>query len=482
MTRILFNSLFFIWSISLHSQATIMETISIWGNNDLLKQAQVGIAVHDIEEGYLIAGFNQDKLFVPASSLKLLTSLITLNKLGQEFKYKTRLAYDGQIIDSILIGNIYIIGAGDPSLGTKRYASKPNYQELSSLIAYRVQQLGIKKIEGDIVSDASIFDSYPICPSWQWNDLGSGYASGTWGINVNENEYDIWYNTNKPEGEFADITSIIPNIKDLELSNEVFISNTDSEDNSYIYGGPFSYQKRIVGSLPHTKNAYRIKGSIPDPPKALAQNILYELKLRNIAANNAISHMYKRRNDANLVQVDSFYSLPLIDLVRQANYHSINMYCESFLKTLGYVKGSRGSGSEGINQIKNYLLERGIDYSGINMEDGSGLSARNLISPFLLSRFLSSYAKENGSEFTTSLLPEVGNEGTVRRLLKNGNAKGKVWMKSGTMSKIMSYTGIMKLPSNRWISFSIIVNSYTSKPSEMRKLMENVIENIYNSH
>lgn len=476
-----FSFLLLLYVYGLYGQVNTSELLANWAGSDALKQAHVGVAIHDVEEGYLIAGYNQDKMFVPASSLKLLTSLVTLHKLGQDFKYCTKLSYEGKIVDSVLQGNVYVIGAGDPSLGTKRFASKPNYQELTNLIVYKIQSLGIKKIEGDVIADASIFDSYPIAPSWQWNDLGSAYSAGSWGINVNENEYDLWFNASKPVGEIADIASIVPYIKDLELSNEVFISNQDTEDNSYIYGDPFSNQKRVVGSIPQTNYAYRIKGSIPDPPKALAQNIVYELRQKNIDVNNAVAHMYKRRVDSNLTAIDSFYSPPLLELVKQANYHSINMYCESFLKTLGYTKGNRGAGSEGISQIKNYLTDRAIDFSGLNMEDGSGLSARSQISPFMMSRFLSSYTKENGIPYTTSLIPEAGNEGTVRRLLKNSNAKGKVWMKSGTMSRIMSYTGIMQSNSGRWITFSIMVNGYTTKSYEMRKLMENIIDSIYNN-
>jgi serine-type D-Ala-D-Ala carboxypeptidase/endopeptidase (penicillin-binding protein 4) len=465
--------------IQVNGQNATQDLISTWVNNDALRQAHVGIAIHDADQGYQIAGYNSDKLFIPASSLKVLTSLVSLHSFGQEFKYITKLAYEGQIVDSVLYGNVYIIGSGDPSFASKRFSEKATYNEISSLFAYKIKNLGVKKIEGDIIADGSIFDSYPISPSWQWNDIGSGYGSGSWGLNINENEYEIWFNSNKPTGEMTDLMSMVPVIKDLELTNEVFIEHEDGDDNSYIYGDPFSYKKRIVGSIPQRKNPFRIKGSIPDPQKAFAQNLLFELNQRNVEVRNATAHIYKKRNDAALIQIDSFVSVPFIELVRQANYHSLNMYCESFLKTLGYKKGNRGSAIEGINQIKNYLTNRSIDFSGLNMEDGSGLSARNLISPNLLSRFLSSYAKENGFELTASLLPEVGSEGTVRRLLKNSPSKGRIWMKSGSMNQVLTYTGIMKAKSGKWITFSLIANAYTIKASEMRNLMENIIEGIY---
>ena len=84
------------------------------------------------------------------------------------------------------------------------------------------------------------FDSFPIAPSWQWNDLGSNYACGAWGININENEYDIWYNTRHELGDTAELLTITPDIPSLTLSNEVIIDEENTGDNSYIFEDPMT--------------------------------------------------------------------------------------------------------------------------------------------------------------------------------------------------------------------------------------------------
>lgn len=471
----IFYWLFSCWAAIAQSPSEIINT---WADGEPWKHAHVGIALHEVSSGNLVAGYNHDKCLVPASSLKVLSSFITLDLLGKDFSYKTLLAYDGLIADSILRGNIFLIGSGDPSLGSRRYADKLNFSELPSYLALQIAKAGIKKIEGKVICDESCFDSFPIAPSWQWNDLGSNFACGAWGINVNENEYDLWFNTQFSIGDTAALLTISPDIPNLLLSNEVVIDEENTGDNTYIFGGPYDYNKRIVGTLPKDREAFRIKGSIPDPPKLLAQSLLHQLKHLGIeAADFAVVSRPGTRPD--LVGIDTLESMPLADLVRSANFHSINLYCESFLKTLGAKFGSRGAGSEGITVIKNYLSAQGMDITPLHMEDGSGLSARNYISPNILSSFLAKFAQKQSPEFTVSFLPQAGAQGTVRRMLRNSDALGHVWMKSGSMNKIISYTGMLRTQKGSWYSFSIMINAFQMPGLAARKSIEELLSQLY---
>jgi serine-type D-Ala-D-Ala carboxypeptidase/endopeptidase (penicillin-binding protein 4) len=465
--------------LNLSAQTGLEEYVQQWANDPKFKRAQVGVAIHDVNDRNIISGYNSEKLIIPASSLKLFTTLITLQRLGKEYKYDTKLAYDGIIVDSILKGNIYIIGNGDPTLGSQRFAGKPTFLELVSSISYKIKSSGIKKIEGNIICDESIFNSDPIAPSWQWDDLGSYYAAGTWGINVNENEYNIWYNTAKPVGEIAEILSVTPNVKNLNLLSSVVTAHSNTDDESIIYGAPNTFTKNIKGTLPQQNSAFKIKGSIPNPPLLLAESVVDELMKMGISSLGSHIHKYKQYQDDGLNMIHTYASVPLVDIVRQANHHSINQYCDALLKTLAYKKRSVGSYEGGVEEILSYLRERGIDTEGLYMEDGSGLSARNLVSPSTLSSFLAGYISENGFETTIDVLPEAGSQGTVRRLLRNSEAKGKVWMKSGSMNKVMSYTGVVQGASGRRMTFSIIVNNYTLRPLEIRNHIESLIDYIY---
>jgi D-alanyl-D-alanine carboxypeptidase/D-alanyl-D-alanine-endopeptidase (penicillin-binding protein 4) len=144
----------------------------------------------DIESKKILASHRPDKVLVPASSLKLLTTLTGIKILGSEFKFKTGLYYSGSIDDQgVLNGDLIIVGGGDPTLGSSSYDGYPNFNALLASIVNAVKNQNINCINGLVIVDESVFDSYPIAPTWQWNDLGNYYASGAWGINVNENQY-----------------------------------------------------------------------------------------------------------------------------------------------------------------------------------------------------------------------------------------------------------------------------------------------------
>lgn len=129
--------------------------------------------------------------------------------------------------------------------------------------------------------------------------------------------------------------------------------------------------------------------------------------------------------------------------------------------------------------IEKSLAEKGFDITPIHLEDGSGLSARNYVSPAILSGFLAQFVLINSPSTTTYLLPEAGSEGTVRRLLKNSPAKGHVWMKSGSLNKIMSYTGLIEAKNKEWYTFSVMVNGYTQSSSQARQAIEKLISDLY---
>ncbi|NNE27675.1 MAG: D-alanyl-D-alanine carboxypeptidase/D-alanyl-D-alanine-endopeptidase, partial [Saprospiraceae bacterium] len=155
-----------------------------------LVNANISISVNDAEDGTLIVGYRPHKVLVPASSLKLLTTLTALKILGEDFKFESLLQYSGEIkADGTLVGDLYFVGSGDPSFGSDRLKGCDSFEQALNKIVDFIKQAGITCIKGEIIIDESIFDSYPVAPSWQWNDLGNYYASGAWGINVNENLY-----------------------------------------------------------------------------------------------------------------------------------------------------------------------------------------------------------------------------------------------------------------------------------------------------
>lgn len=454
-----------------------------WRSHKVLKHANIGIAVHDISTQDLTYGYNEGLSLTPASSLKLLTTLVALQELGDDFTYTTKLAYDGKIDrDGTLQGNLFIIGSGDPTLGSSRVPGTLAYTDLIKYIHKSIVDYGITCIDGMIIADESVFDSYPIAPSWQWNDLGNYYAGGAWGLNVNENEYSIYFDSNYKVGSLSKLLYTDPKVPDLVLENEVTVDSANTGDNAYVFGGPYDFKKRIVGTIPQSKKKFKIKGSIPDPPKFLARKIHQYLDVKGIKSSGYHVKMKARSMYKEQEVFTTIRSKNIKEIVKYANYFSINGYCESLLKTVGLVKKKKGSGGYGIRAIYEYLAKHKIDATALHLEDGSGLSARNMTSPEILSKFVAKYTKDNGIDIVKQVIPKAGASGTVRSLLNGRKAQGNVWVKSGSMERILSYSGICKAKSGKWVSFSLIINGYTGEYRDAKSRAEQMIDNIYKSN
>ncbi len=462
----------------LSAQNSLKSKLFAHAGHPYFKHANLSVSVVELKTGKQVAGFNENKVLIPASSLKVITTMSTLDILGDDFKFETELAYDGKIApDGTLDGNIYIIGSGDPTLGTYKFDSIPDYKKLMDRWVKAIRRAGITCIDGDIVADESVYNSYPISPSWQWNDLGNYYAAGAWGLNINENQYLIAFNNKGTVGSRAKLKYADPKIPNLQLSNEVMIDSAGTGDNAYIFGGPYNFYKRIVGTIPKGSGTFIIKGSIPDPPLYVAQLLQNSLAKKNIKSQKARADFKDSRKRKK--SLDKVYSPRLRDIVKRANAESNNLYCESILKKLGAEKGTEGQSTIGMYILKKYLRKMKVKTSSLHMEDGSGLSARNNVSSLFFANFLQKYADKNGLEQTIKLLPRGGASGTLAGMFKGSPARGRVFAKSGSMSRVLSYTGFIKNKRNKWVSFSVIVNGFEEKHSTIRKKLEQIMTDIY---
>ncbi len=445
-----------------------------------LSHTSVSITVLDLESGEMLASVRPKKSLTPASSLKVITSLTALDVLGEEYQYSTKVGYEGSLdVDGTLKGDLIIYGSGDPTLGSTKFPGHPNFEQVLDEIIGAVKKAGISCIEGNIIADESIFNSFPISPSWQWNDLGNYYASGAWGININENQYTIYFDGRTVVGRRPRLKSYYPAVPDLSFSNELAVDSAGTGDNAYIFGGPYNYTKRIVGTIPAGEGVFSIKGSIPDPPYFLAYHVFKELERSKIAAEGFKVNFDLSKKIPERTIIHEFRSPALADIVKRNNLESNNLYSEALLKTLGLKVRRTGSGQLGISAIKRYLRKLDVDYGGLNMEDGSGLSARNYVTSYTLAEFLRKYALKNGIDQATLYLPRGGVSGTIRSMFAKSEASGKIWAKSGSMKDIMSYTGYVKAKSGQWRSFSIMFNAYNVHNKTIRTKMEKLMKEIY---
>lgn len=465
-----------------YAQSRLQAAVDAFANDPQFAQGSVSVTVLDQNTGKLLAAHQSQTVLTPASTLKLMTTATALEVLGDDFQFVTKLEYDGAIDASgTLNGNLYIKGSGDPTLGSHHFAKAENLQTVLEKWVQAVKTHGIKKINGKIVGDGSCFTG-PICaPGWPWEDLGNYYGSGAWGLNLQENLYFLHLQQKTKLGAQPDILKTVPEIPNLLLLNEMTSAEKGSGDQAYIFGGPYSYTRFVRGTIPVGSGVFKVKGSIPDPGFFAAHELMLALARQGVACEGQATSQFElnRMGKATKEQRQSFfeYASPrLIDIVKEANLKSVNIYCEALLKVMGWKEKGEGSLTAGVAVIKDRLNAKGIEMEGSFLEDGSGLSPRNKVSSSQLAQFLYQVSQDEehfGSFFKS--LAIGGKTGTLRYLFKGTLGEGRVNGKSGGMNKVRSYTGYAKTVGGKKRIFAIIANNYTGKSGSVRRKMERLM-------
>ena len=162
-----------------------------------LAPANIGIVVSNLRDKSILFEHNSEKLFHPASTMKLYTSALALEKLGLNYTFATRMAKDSACVSGdTLRSNIYLIGGGDPVF------SLADLAELTD----KLQRSGVKYIAGDVVCDASFLDDQPVGDGWMWDDAGAWYSAPLSALSINENCIDVIVRPGEEIGTPAQVT------------------------------------------------------------------------------------------------------------------------------------------------------------------------------------------------------------------------------------------------------------------------------------
>ena len=210
------------------------------------RYASVSLTVLDAKTGEQVFAVNPNMGLATASTLKTVTSITAFNVLGKDFQYQTQLGYSGSIsADGTLNGDVIIKGAGDPTLGSWRYDSAKESNVLTLMVG-AIQKAGIKKINGRIIGDDSIFGTQSIPDGWIWQDVGNYYGAGTSGLCWRENQFDVKLKTGEVNTPI-NILNETPAVPYLDFKSELLNAPAGTGDDAYAYlpiNGKTMYFKR----------------------------------------------------------------------------------------------------------------------------------------------------------------------------------------------------------------------------------------------
>ena len=462
---LLFTALIFTSLSTLNAQSITQKLESATKHllsDEQMKNGSLGFYVADAATGQKIYSYNGEIGLSPASSQKIFTAIASYDLLGRDYRFKTVVGYNGFVEGGVLKGDLIIKGYGDPTLGSWRYeGSKPN--DIRMKLLKILKSNDIRAIDGNVLIDDGVYALQPTPGGWPWNDMGNYYGAPCWGVNWLENQYDITFKPGNKIGSETSVVKISEEIPNVTIINQTLTAERNSGDQSSLLLPPYGKVGIVTGTIPIGKNT-TASGSLPNPPLLLANQIKKWLEADTIYTTGSFTAsnqwVLQKKDYPQLNKVlDTIYSPPIDDIIYYFLQKSINLYGESFAKAIGWEKKQRGETAAGVELIRSFWEERGINRNALKMIDGSGLSPQNYDAAASEVTALLYAAKQSWFDGFYKALPTF-----------NGTK-----MKSGTIAMCKAYTGYQKSSNGKTYVFSILINNYNGSHDAIVKKMYEVL-------
>lgn len=411
-----------------------------------LEGAAIGLCVLDAN-GVMQAAVNADTAFIPASSLKTLTTATALEVLGPEFRFETRLLARAEPRDGVLEGDLVLRGGGDPLLSLGDLARW----------AAELRRQGLRRITGRVLGDGSLITGSLFDDHWSWGDIGNGYGSPVAGLNLEHNRYTAVFTPGAAVGQPAQLLEIAPVVPGIRWINQVGTGPPGSGDGVMIHGGERTPHVHLRGTVPSDRPQFRVSGAVTDPETFAAHHLCAALVAAGIEVGGVATAAATPLGDDTPVLL-RHPSPPLSELVASIHATSDNHETECLFRQLGL---SRGQAPEKV--ILEHWLGRGLKFRGLRLEDGCGLARANCIRP----RDLAALQR----------LAACGPQGGVYRNSMVALRDGVVFAKGGAMSGVRSLTGLARSASGETFYFALLIN-HAANSSNATALREAVLDEI----
>ena len=465
MKKLYLSILLSIAAIGIHAQPLAQRLDSLLFNDPMLKTSEVGISVFNLTTGKQLFQYQDEKLYRPASTEKVVTSVSALATLGTDYTMNTRLQYTGKVENDTLKGNFYLVGGFDPEFMD---------EDLDSLVDI-IANSGIRYIADTLAADVSMMDSVYWGNGWSWDDVPDSFQPYMSPLMLNRGCVDV---------------TVVPSEKDsLPLVECVPASDYYQVDNDGVSHNPQAGNLRITRNWLYNGNQIHVTGNVSKKTTRTLSvytskdfffhTFINRLKAKGIEAKTIAFADCPESDSLTIVTPLFTLERPIAEVLKQMMKESDNLCAESMFyhMAMNHAQRKRVSDNDGSDAINHFIKEKlGLNPDYYNIVDGSGVSLYNYISPRLLLEYLK-YAYYHADIFQPfyEALPIAGVDGTLEHRMKKGKAYRNVHAKTGTVTGVSSLAGYAKAPNGHQLAFSII-NQNVMKSRQARAFQDKVCE------
>lgn len=434
-------------------------------SSSCLRKKDYGIKIYSLDRGESLYELRADKLFIPASNLKILTTAVALQILGPNYRFPTELYTDGTLKNGVLDGNLYIKGYGDPKFVT----------EQMWLLVNELKNVPVRKITGNIIGDDSFFDDRKRVKTWIKNPGAQAYEAPLGALSFNFNTVQAYVTPGIKAGSKPEII-IEPDIDYITLDNQaktlkpgkrgrLIVNRLDRNgfDEITVSGGIRLNQARAKYFL-----------NITDPTQYTLSTLKTYLGHAGIQFRGKTE---RGRVPETAMELLTHESEPLALALQGLNKFSNNFVAEQILKTIGAEKyGPPGTTLKGLKAFEEYLMELGYRQDQYKVVDGSGLSRQNRLSPQMIIDILR-YVKSDMGVYPelVSALGVMGVDGNVKNRMRGAKSPERARVKTGTLNFVSSLSGYFQSRDGETFAFSILMNSLKCSNGRIKKIQDLII-------
>ena len=414
----------------------------------------ISIQIADEETGEVVFERTPDTPETIASVTKLITTATALHYLGPEYKFRTSFWRRGEIRQGSLIGSLLVVGGGDPNISGRFYDD--NINAVFDKWADGLRQAGISRVVGEMVLNASFFDSVGRNPDWPAGQESRWYQAPISALSYNDNVVLVSIRPGGGAGRPAGV-SIEPPVDILRPVTMARTIGRKGRVRVAVARSVGSNAVTVSGTVPLRPATWSTPITIDDPPRYFGLALKRRLENAGITISGPIV-MKPIKPDSFWVPIATTES-DLLPTIEVCNKRSQGFYAEQIFKTVSAEKKGVGSWPGSVALAKDFLAGLGLDPSHFSLRDGSGLSSSNRVPARDLVRFLRAMDQQSfGPAWRSSLAVAGEPEGTLRHRMKDPIMRGQILAKTGSIEHVSTLAGYARARSGRNYVFAILLN------------------------
>jgi D-alanyl-D-alanine carboxypeptidase/D-alanyl-D-alanine-endopeptidase (penicillin-binding protein 4) len=414
----------------------------------------MSVFIADLATGEALLDRNGDTPQTLASVTKLISSAAVLHYLGPQYKYRTTFWRQGEPQNGRLAGSLLVVGSGDPNISGRFYDD--DYNAVFDAWVDGLRRAGVSRVAGDLILDASAFDSVGRHPDWPAGQEARWYQAPISALSYNDNVVLVSIAPGRRLGGPVAI-SIDPPTGLLRAVSSARTVGRRARVRLAVSRAAGSNAVSVSGTVPLRGAWWSTPIAIDDPPRFFGAALRNRMKNAGILLDGRIVER-DLRPDASWKLVATTES-ELMASLSVVNKRSQGFYAEQVFKTLSAEKVGKGTWTESVALAKQFLGTLGLAPEAFELRDGSGLSPYNRASAREIVRFLHAMERHPYGSLWRSTLAFSGDpEGTLRHRFKEPALAGKIAAKTGSIKAVSTLAGYVTANSGKNYVFAILLN------------------------